>query len=129
MVLDTVRPARFNIPGNDPGCWLPDRWTDASKGDFSLTQARIEQAYCLSDAIEQNAQLAGISAAKMHKAMDITLRTATLAGILLLAIITCRHFNIREPTSEIYRTTATEKSPAKGRLPTVNFLSNGQKHS
>ena len=44
LAVSTVRPARFSVPGNNPKNWLPDQWLGRQSGDYSLIQARVEQA-------------------------------------------------------------------------------------
>lgn len=102
--IQSNRPEKFSFPGNRPKFWLPERWMGASGKDFSIKQARIEQAFCIDEGIEHNQVTMDAAARKVHWSMDLTLITTAAAAILLLGTFVARNWTIAEPTSEIVQT-------------------------
>jgi hypothetical protein len=82
----SVRPRRFSIPGNRPENWLPAEWEKGQKQD--LQQARIEQATCLNNQIDDNVALAEGAAGMMHTSMDLAASGVLLAGIYVVGYAT-----------------------------------------
>jgi hypothetical protein len=93
IAVRTVRPSKFSIPGNRPSGWLPERWLSASAKDFSLKKARIEQAACLDEAIEENDRDLERAALQIHRSVDLMLRSVAVCGAALLITIGARNFS------------------------------------
>jgi hypothetical protein len=104
LAVHTVRPRRFNIPGNSPKGWLPENWIGAGKGDFSLRQARMEQAACLADAIADNNDLGAWAAKHLRRSLDLTLYAVGLGAAGLFLTVLHRGWTIEEPNSAIVTT-------------------------
>lgn len=90
LAVSTVRPAKFSVPGNNPKNWLPDQWLGSALGDFSLTQARIEQAACLEAAISENSKWIEKAAARVRLSIDFALGAVAVAGVAMLATLAVR---------------------------------------
>ncbi len=79
QAIVSVRPKTFALPGNRPENWLPAEWEKGRTCD--LQQARIEQARCLNNQIDDNAIAAEDAASRMHTSMDLAICGVLLAGI------------------------------------------------
>ena len=90
LAVSTLRPAKFHVPGNRPGNWLPDCWFDGKAHGFSLVQARLEQAACLETAIAENEQWIEWAAGRVRRSIDCMLLAVGIAGMMLLAWIAIR---------------------------------------
>lgn len=75
----SVRPSKFALPGNRPENWLPSEWEQGIRP--SLKQARIEQARCLNNQIDDNAAAAAKAAKLMHISIDLTSLAVLVAGV------------------------------------------------
>ena len=82
--------AKFSVPGNNPKNWLPDQWLGSESNDYSLTQARIEQAACLERAISENSEWIEKAAARVRMSIDIALGSVAVTGIAMLATLAMR---------------------------------------
>lgn len=80
----------FALPGNCPENWLPKEWEDGRERD--LHQARIEQARCLNNQIDDNAVWAKAVAADMAFSMGLTATSVLLAAIYVCGFIMFRMF-------------------------------------
>lgn len=100
----SARPQKFHAPGNSPTGWLPENWLDGATKGYDLTQAKIEQAACLDEAIMGNALDMDAAGARVRKSLTWSIATVGLAAMILLGTLISRHITIREPTSEIIRT-------------------------
>jgi hypothetical protein len=90
LSVSTVRPAKFSVPGNNPKNWLPDQWLGGESCDYSLTQARIEQAACLETAIFENSVWIEKAAARVRLSIDVALGCVGVAGIAMLTTLAFR---------------------------------------
>jgi hypothetical protein len=102
--ISSVRPKGFNIPGNRPLHWLPDRWMGSgAKHGHSLKQARIEQAACLDDEIAENRALMDDAAKKVKQSIDWWLGLVMVAAIFLVSTLVVRSVIICRPPTTIIR--------------------------
>ncbi len=85
IAIESVRPANFSFPGNQPENWLPNQWISnaALPGDKSLERARIEQCFVLNNAINRNATDMLTNANKVKLSIDITFWTIAMAALFL----------------------------------------------
>lgn len=79
--LAGARPQGFHFPGNLPENWLPDRWQGHPGCSHCLTQARLEQAVCLNNAIHRNVRWAEASGRALHRSMNLVI-FSVFAGAL-----------------------------------------------
>ena len=84
LAIDCVRPKYFGFPGNLPENWLPAEW-EAGK-PLTLFQARIEQARCLNNLIDDNVVWAKTCAVRLQLSMDIAVWAVIFAGIIAGAL-------------------------------------------
>lgn len=99
----SARPQLFHFPGNRPNGWLPGNWLDGHSRGFTLQQARIEQAACLDEVIEDNAISMRMTGKRVEKSLDWSIIAIGTAAALLFGTFVARNLTIREPTSEIVR--------------------------
>ena len=79
IAVRTFRPTPFALPGNRPENWLPSEWEAGRERD--MQQARIEQARCLNNQIDDNAAWAKSVASDMQLSMSLTSISVLLAAI------------------------------------------------
>lgn len=90
IAVRTFRPVPFALPGNCPENWLPEEWQEGKKRD--IKQARIEQAICLNNQIDDNASWAKDVAASMETSMGLTATSVLLAAIYTAGFILFKIF-------------------------------------
>jgi len=90
LAVSTVRPARFSVPGNNPKNWLPDQWLGRQSGDYSLIQARVEQAACLEAAIADNMRWIEKAGIRVRLSIDLALGAVAVAGVAMLGTLIVR---------------------------------------
>ena len=83
------RPAPFALPGNLPENWLPSEWETGKTRD--LTQARIEQARCLNNQINDNKILARKSVYKLISSIKIATISIILFAVSICCLLGFRH--------------------------------------
>ncbi|HEY0313421.1 MAG TPA: hypothetical protein VGC56_13100 [Allosphingosinicella sp.] len=86
MIVDAVRPKHYFFPGNIPENWLPENWLAYPKGPFDLKEARVEQATCLNNGIDDNAEAAETHANALKRSMDHALLAIAFAGVSILGL-------------------------------------------
>lgn len=101
IAIETVRPGRYDFPGNRPAHWLPEEWASSGTNQHREQTARTDQAQHLDACICKNRDRAAEKARAMGSSFHLALWSAVLAGVALVIIVTARHFTIREPISEI----------------------------
>jgi hypothetical protein len=90
IAIRTVQPKHFCLPGNVPEHWLPLEWESGRPHD--IVQARVEQARCLNNQIDDNAQNAWSNARQISLSMTLA-GTATIlasvyaAGFVLVTVL------------------------------------------
>lgn len=94
LAVGTVLPKKFSLPGNLPENWLPDEWERGF--GHNLAQARIEQARCLNDQIDDNAKWAGETAKQLSESMALALTAVMVAalysfGFMIFTVLTTHH--------------------------------------
>ena len=70
---------------------------------YGIKQARIEQAACLDDEVEENKRIMDEAAKKVKQSIDWWMMLVLIAAIALVTTLVARNLTIREPTSEIVR--------------------------
>lgn len=90
IAVRTIRPLPFHLPGNLPENWLPAEWETGRKHD--MQQARIEQAKCLNNQIDDNAAWANDVAKDMALSMGLTATSVLLAAMYVCGFIAFRLF-------------------------------------
>lgn len=90
VAVRTIRPLPFHLPGNCPENWLPKEWE--SGRPYDMKQARIEQARCLNNQIDDNAVWAEGVAKDMALSMGLTATSVLLAAIYVCGFICFRLF-------------------------------------
>lgn len=101
--IETVRPSKFGFAGNRPANWLPEEWDCAGTAKDKEQKARTDQARHIDACICDNRDAAEQKARAMSSSFQWALRSAVIAGVLLLGIVTARNFTILEPISDIAR--------------------------
>jgi hypothetical protein len=90
VAVRTIRPMPFHLPGNLPENWLPREWEAGRKQD--MKQARVEQARCLNNQIDDNAVWANHVAKELAFSMGLTAISVLLAAIYVFGFICFRLF-------------------------------------
>jgi hypothetical protein len=85
LAVRTVRPKKFALPGNLPENWLPEEWEPDCPID--MKQARIEQARCLNNQIDDNARWAAETAKQLSESMGLALVAVILASAYSLGFV------------------------------------------
>jgi hypothetical protein len=88
--ISSVRPTGFHIPGNRPSYWLPDRWMGGATHGHGIKQARIEQAACLDEEIEENKRLMDEATNKVKQSIDWWIALVFVAAVALVATLVLR---------------------------------------
>lgn len=86
MIVDAVRPKAYFFPGNVPENWLKENWLSYPTGPYDLHQARVEQATCLNNGIDDNARDAETHANALRRSMDHVLLAIAFAGVSTLGL-------------------------------------------
>lgn len=97
--ISSVRPRGFHIPGNRPSYWLPDNWMGGTTSGHTIKQARIEQAACLDEEIEENKKLMDEAAKKVKESIDWWVALVFVAALVLVLTLVVRNVTVCEPTS------------------------------
>jgi len=87
----SVRPQGFHIPGNRPSYWLPARWMGGDAHGHDIKQARIEQAACLDEQIEENKRLMDDTAKKVKQSIDWWVALVFVAASALVVTLVIRN--------------------------------------
>lgn len=98
----SAQPQDFDFPGNRPEAWLPENWHSAEHG-HTLAQANIEQAACLDESIEDNAESMREAGGRVRRSLKWSIGAVALSALLLFGTLVVRNWSIREPTSEVIR--------------------------
>ena len=89
--LDAAKHDRaFNLPGNTPLHWLPDEDDMDEAPEEAVARSRREQARCLADQIEDNANIAEQRGLKMDRCYEIMQVAIALSGSALFIIVLAR---------------------------------------
>jgi len=73
-----------------PENWLPERWMSArprNDGAYTLQRAKLEQAYCLNQAIRKNKADLDYNAEKLRNSMKLSVTAIIAAGTAVAAIL------------------------------------------
>lgn len=90
IAIQVFRPQRFALPGNRPENWLPGEWESGKARN--IQQARIEQARCLNNQIDDNAGWAEQAATRLRLSMDLTAISSMLAAVYVGGFVLFRYF-------------------------------------
>jgi hypothetical protein len=86
IIVDAVRPKKFSLPGNFPENWLRENWFSHPSGPYDLSEARVEQAICLNNGIDDNANDAESHAAALKRSMDHALLALSFSAVSTLLV-------------------------------------------
>jgi hypothetical protein len=92
--VSSVRPKGFHIPGNRPSYWLPQRWMGGATHGHGIKQARIEQAACLDEEIEENKHLMDEAAKKVKQSIDWWVALVLVAAVALVMTLVIRNIAV-----------------------------------
>jgi hypothetical protein len=85
--VDAIRPKKYSFPGNVPENWLRENWMCYPTGPYDLAEARVEQAVCLNNGIDDNAQDAESHAKALKRSMDHALLAVAYAGMSTFGVL------------------------------------------
>lgn len=85
LAIQTVRPSHFCLPGNLPESWLPQEWEPNQARD--IIQARVEQARCLNNQIDDNAKWAANNAKRLSESITLAAAATILASLYSAAFV------------------------------------------
>jgi hypothetical protein len=92
--IASARPQLFSFPGNQPENWSASEWNfpDVTESTATPEKAKVEQIYCLNQAIGKNMATMESSAEAIKLSIDITFWSILVSSLLVAAYAVYRLF-------------------------------------
>lgn len=83
--IASARPQLFSFPGNKPENWFASDWNfqNLTEATATIEKARVEQIYCLNQAISKNTDTMEDSARSMKLSIDMMFWSILMSSILM----------------------------------------------